>query len=144
MNIENIKNKLESKEYDFLRNNEHLGDRIILLTTGGSYAYGTNIETSDLDIRGIAIEGEKEVLGLSNFEQFEDVSTDTTIYGLKKVIGLLLNCNPNTVEMLGTKDEHVFILSEEGRLIRENIDLFLSKRAIHSFGGYATARATCK
>jgi len=42
--------------------------------------------------------------------------------------------------MLGTKDEHLFILSEEGRLIRENIDLFLSKRAIHSFGGYATAQ----
>lgn len=140
MNIENIKNKLQSKEYDFLRNNVHLGDNIILLTTGGSYAYGTNVETSDLDIRGIAIEGEKEVLGLSNFEQFEDTSTDTTIYGLKKLIGLLLNCNPNTVEMLGTKDEHLFILSEEGRLIRENIDLFLSKRAIHSFGGYATAQ----
>lgn len=140
MNVEQIKQKLQSKEYDFLRNNEHLGENIILLTTGGSHAYGTNVETSDLDIRGIAIERENEILGLSNFEQFENQATDTTIYGFRKLISLLLNCNPNVIEMLGTKEEHLFILSEEGKLLRNNIDLFLSKKAMHSFGGYATAQ----
>lgn len=140
MNAEQIKEKLNSKEYDFLRNNEHLGDNIILLTTGGSHAYATNVETSDLDIRGIAIERENEILGLSNFEQFENKATDTTIYSLKKIINLLLNCNPNTVEILGTKDEHLFIISEEGKLLRDNVDLFLSKKAMRSFGGYATAQ----
>ena len=43
---------LEKKEYNFLKDNEHLGNNIILLGLGGSHAYGTNIETSDLDIRG--------------------------------------------------------------------------------------------
>lgn len=38
-----------SEEYNFLRNNDHLGDRIILIGLGGSHAYGTNNETSDLD-----------------------------------------------------------------------------------------------
>lgn len=38
-----IKSILESKEYDFLRNNPLLKDRILFLTVGGSYAYGTNI-----------------------------------------------------------------------------------------------------
>lgn len=33
---------MNSSEYDFLRNNERLGDRIMLLGLGGSYAYGTN------------------------------------------------------------------------------------------------------
>lgn len=140
MNTEQIKQKLQSKEYDFLRENEHLGDNIILLTTGGSHAYGTNVETSDLDIRGIAIEREKEILGLSNFEQFDNKVTDTTIYSFRKIINLLLNCNPNVIEMLGTKDEHLFILSEEGKLLRDNVDLFLSKKALNSFGGYATAQ----
>lgn len=140
MNIKEIKQKLQSKDYDFLRNNEHLGENIILLTTGGSHAYGTNVETSDLDIRGIAIERENEILGLSNFEQFENQATDTTIYGFRKLISLLLNCNPNVIEMLGTKEEHLFTLSEEGKLLRNNVDLFLSKKAMHSFGGYATAQ----
>ena len=140
MNTEQIKQKIQSDEYDFLRNNKHLGDNVILLTTGGSYAYGTNIEGSDLDLRGIVLEREVEILGLSNFEQFEDHATDTTIYGLRKIIGLLLNTNPNAIEMLGTKDEHIFILSDEGRLLRDNINLFLSKKAMHSFGGYATTQ----
>lgn len=136
----NIKEELKTKDYDFLKNDTHLGDNIILLTTGGSHAYGTNIKTSDLDIRGIAIESEKEIFGLSNFEQFIDNKTDTTIYGLKKVINLLLNCNPNVIEMFGTKEEHLFMISEEGKLLRDNIDLFLSKKAKYSFGGYATAQ----
>ena len=42
-------------QYGFLREDEHLGERIIFLTHGGSYAYGTNVEGSDVDIRGCAL-----------------------------------------------------------------------------------------
>jgi predicted nucleotidyltransferase len=140
MNTKEIKAKLLSKEYDFLRTNEHLKDNILLLTTGGSHAYGTNVETSDLDIRGIAVERSIEIIGFSSFEQFENRETDTVIYGLRKVIGLMLNCNPNVIEMLGTKEEHLFVCNKYGKLLRDNIDLFLSKKAINSFGGYATAQ----
>ncbi|KEJ02512.1 hypothetical protein N496_11260 [Clostridium botulinum A2B3 87] len=69
MNIQDIKQKLNSKEYDFLRNNEHLGDNIILLTAGGSYAYGTNVESSDLDIRGIAT----DLPNMSNYKKVEEL-----------------------------------------------------------------------
>lgn len=140
MNTKEIKAKLLSKEYAFLRTNEYLKDNIILLTTGGSHAYGTNVETSDLDIRGIAVERSREIIGFSSFEQFENRETDTVIYGLRKVIGLMLNCNPNVIEMLGTKEEHLFVCNKYGELLRDNIDLFLSKKAINSFGGYATAQ----
>ena len=140
LNLTQIKNKINSTEYDFLRTNHHLGNNIILLTVGGSYAYGTNTENSDLDIRGIAIERKQEILGLSNFEQFIDKATDTTIYALRKIIGLLLNCNPNVIEILGVKEDYLFVLSEEGKLLRDNINLFLSKKAINSFGGYAIAQ----
>ena len=144
MNTYEIKEKLKSQEYDFLRTDKHLGNNIILLTTGGSHSYGTNIDTpehtSDLDIRGIAIENLNEIIGLSNFEQFINEATDTTVYGLRKVLSLMLNCNPNVIEMLGTKDEHLFICNRYGKLLRDNVDLFLSKKAINSFGGYATAQ----
>ena len=69
MELQQIKNKIDSKEYDFLRNDIHLGNNIILLTLGGSYAYGLENENSDLDIRGIAIENKNEIIGLKKFEQ---------------------------------------------------------------------------
>lgn len=140
MNTDEIKEKLASKEYEFLKTDKHLGKNIIFLTTGGSYAYGTNVETSDLDIRGIAIERSCEILGSSSFEQFENRETDTVIYGLRKILKLMLNCNPNVLEMLGTKDEHIFVCNKYGKMIKDNTNLFLSKRAIQSFGGYASAQ----
>lgn len=140
MNIKNIKEKLNSDEYSFLKTDKHLGENILILTTAGSIAYGTNVETSDIDIRGVTIETSQDIIGLSAFEQYEDRFTDTVIYGLKKFISLCLNNNPNVLEILGTNPDHLLIITEEGKLLRDNVDLFLSKRAITSFGNYATAQ----
>lgn len=138
--MEKIKELLKTESYDFLRENEHLKDNIILLTLGGSYAYGTNVKGSDVDVRGIAVERPEEIIGLSSFEQFENRETDTVIYGLRKVIFLMQNCNPNVIEMLGTREDQLIVCNKYGRMLKDNIDLFLSKRAINSFGGYATAQ----
>ena len=128
---------LESKEYEFLRTNEHLGSNICMIALGGSWAYGTNIETSDVDIRGCALNTKEEILTNQKFEQFVDNETDTTIYGFNKLLKLLSNCNPNTIEILGLKPEHYLYLSEEGKELLKNRHMFLSKRAYYSFGGYA-------
>lgn len=137
MTISEIKNMLNSLQYDFLRTNEHLGKNIILLTFGGSYAYGTNTDTSDVDIRGCALNSKEEILTNKNFEQFVNEETDTTIYSFNKLISLLINCNPNTIEILGCKPEHYFYLSPIGKELIDNRHLFLSKKCIHSFGGYS-------
>lgn len=100
MTIEQIKEMVNGSAYDFLRTNEHLGRKIIFLTLGGSYSYGTNVETSDVDVRGCALNSESDLLGLTSFEQVVNTQTDTTIYAFNKL-------------------------------------MFLSKRAVHSFGGYA-------
>ncbi len=140
MNIEQIKETLKTSEYDFLREDKNLGDNIILLTLGGSHAYGTNNENSDLDVRGCALNSKMQILTNENFEQFVNEATDTTIYSFNKLISLLSNCNPNTIEMLGNKPEHYLYVSEFGKELIDNAHLFLSKRAAYSFGGYATAQ----
>ena len=140
MTLEQIKQKIKEPEYNFLVENEHLGDNIILLGLGGSHAYGTNIETSDLDIRGIALNQKSDILTNNNFEQFVNEETDTTIYGLNKMITLLSNLNPNTCELLGLKPEHYLVLSPIGQELLDNIDMFISKKCIQTFGGYATSQ----
>ena len=137
MKIEQIKEKLQSEEYDFLRKDKNLGSNIIILTLGGSHAYGTDNEKSDLDIRGCALNSKMQILTNENFEQFVNEETDTTIYAFNKLVSLLSNVNPNTIEMLGNKPEHYFYVSPIGKELIDNAHLFLSKRAIYSFGGYA-------
>lgn len=131
---------LQAPEYKFLKEDKNLGDNIILLGYGGSYSYGTNVPESDKDVRGIALNTVDSLIGLHGSEQRIDDETDTTVYTFDKAVTLLANCNPNMVEMLGLREEHYFVLTEIGRQLIENQDMFYSKRAINSFGGYATAQ----
>lgn len=140
MTIEQIKDKLKTKEYDFLRTNEHLGNNIVLLVLGGSHAYGMNQEKSDIDIRGIALNSKEEILLGQDFEQVIDVDTDTTVYSFNKIIQLLTSNNPNTIEQLGCLPEHYLYLSDIGRELLENRKMFLSKICIHSFAGYSQSQ----
>lgn len=132
MTTEQIREMLQSPAYEFLRSNEHLKGKIIFLTLGGSYSYGTNVETSDVDIRGCALNSRSDLLGLSNFEQVVHTETDTTVYSFNKLVSLLLNCNPNTIEMLGCRPEQYMVCTDIGREMIENRKLFLSKRAVNS------------
>ena len=131
---------LEGTEYSFLRENEHLANKIMLLGLSGSYGYGTNREGSDVDFRGVAMQQPSDILGLTEFEQYVDSNTDTVVYGFNKLVKLLLDCNPNSCEILGLPRDKYMIISPLGEELLENQSLFLSKRAIKAFGGYASAQ----
>ena len=140
MTKEESRSLVSAPEYDFLHTDPHLGSRIMFLTLGGSHAYGTNVEGSDVDVRGVTLNSPQELLGLGHFEQFLNNETDTTVYAFNKYISLICNCNPNTIEMLGGEPEHYLMVSPEGQMLLDNKSLFLSQRAVHSFGGYAQAQ----
>ena len=135
----NTNELLKKSEYDFLRENPDLRD-VIYLTLSGSHGYGTNNENSDCDLRGVLIEDRKYLFGFKTFEQFEELSTDTVIYGLKKFVRLCSEANPNALELLGTEEDCIAIMTERGKQLRGNSELFLSRRVINSFGNYATAQ----
>lgn len=124
----------------------------------GSTAYGMNIKTdnyvSDEDIKAIAILPIKETLILQ--EPIETLAlhpkdfdnellfltkikepTDFEVHTLKKFMTLARECNPTIIEMLFVDDEFIKVNSPYAQILRENRNLFLSKRSIQSFGGYA-------
>ena len=112
--------EVRKPEYSFLTTDEHLGDNIAILCVGGSYSYGMNVPTSDVDIRGVAVNSARELLLANGFEQVERDDPDVVIYSFNKILNLLSACNP--------------------KLLLDNKDLFLSKVAVQSFGGYANAQ----
>lgn len=107
----------------------------------GSHAYGTSLPTSDVDTRGVFIAPPTHVLScIQNVEQAEDKAEDTVIYELKKFLGLAANCNPNIIELLFTDERNVLFIDDAWRRIREHRHLFLSKKAKHTFSGYAMSQ----
>lgn len=141
MTTQELKELLGSHEYDFLRENKYLGNNIMLIALGGSLAYGTNVATSDVDIRGIAVNDASQLFGIyQDFGQVVDTNTDTVIYSILKMIKLLIECNPNTIEILGCKPEHYIYKDKRGEILLNHKDDFLSKAAIPRFGGYADAQ----
>lgn len=124
-------------EYDFLDTNNRLNNNIMYLTLSGSMSYGTNLPTSDIDLRGFALNSPYEVLGLENAcWQVNDDATDTQIFSLSKAKDLLINCNPNTLELLFTREEDIIFMTDDAKLIRDNATAFLSKHVQRHYTGF--------
>jgi predicted nucleotidyltransferase len=128
---------------------------LIFLTIAGSHMYGLNTPESDLDIRGVCLDPVESLLGLTGFEQhifnqpdnwfshsylkeYKLESDDIQIYGLRKFVKLLLENNPNIVEMLfapSLMDRGLWIgIWKDLINMREYI---LSDKIKHTFSGYA-------
>lgn len=112
----------------------------------GSFAYGTNVQGSDEDFKGICIKPKACYFGfVQKFEQFEHMGSksdgvDKVIYSLDKFVALAADANPNIIEVLHVDDSDVLRMDEFGEELRSFKDDFLSKKAKFTFAGYAHAQ----
>ncbi len=118
-----------------------LAERTVLFVKHGSHAYGTNVEGSDEDFKGVCIPPYNYYFGfLNKFEQAESKAPDTVIYELRKFFKLAAGCNPGILEVLYCDDSDVLAASHVGQRLRACRDQFLSQKALGTFTGYAASQ----
>lgn len=110
--------------------------KIIFKAIVGSRSYGTNIETSDTDYKGIYIQDSDEILSNRYKEQIQ-VGPDECYYELGRFIQLAQSGNPTVLELLFSPKDCILVTSPEYELLRANADMFLTKKCQMAFAGYA-------
>ena len=109
----------------------------LLIVIRGSHAYGTNIETSDIDYSGIFVQSMDDILGNKYLEQINDDTNDTVIYEVRRFLELIEKNNPTVLELLNTPEDCILYKDTAFDMILENRDKFITKICSNSFGGYA-------
>lgn len=103
----------------------------------GSYLYGTNVETSDIDYRGFIVPDTEFILGLQEFNQWQSPIEDRVIYSLKTFFRQLQRGNTQFLETLFSNK--ILDLSNVGLRVLENRQLFVGKQYHRSIRGFAHA-----
>jgi uncharacterized protein len=108
---------------------------LALFARTGSHAYGTQREDSDDDFRGVFVAPRRDLYRLKRpAETFDRQDPDVTLHELTKFCKLAASCNPTVLEVLWVEPLHA---SAIGRELIGARDLFLSRRAMQTYGGYA-------
>jgi len=138
-------NDIQLKGLDAAQIERLLPEGLISLCWRGSVAHGMYVPKSDpnsiddKDVMGVYIAPLEHYLGFGRKDVYEkwEGEWDCVFYELRKFIGLLLNCNPNVLSLLWVKANGIIYENDLGRRLREHRELFVTKKAYHSFSGYA-------
>jgi hypothetical protein len=112
---------------------------LVLLSRTGSRAYGTDNENSDHDFRGVYVADLRRLFSLSGVNDSIDIDDphDAVIYELGHFARLAYKANPTALELLWSDDYESAGLGDE---LRSQRKLFLSKRVLKTYGGYALSQ----
>lgn len=113
--------------------------KLIFKAKVGSQAQGTATPQSDEDFKGVYIQNSDEILTF-DYEPFIQVNKDECYYELNKFVEMLMEANPNAIELLFTPDDCIIETSPQFELLRKHKEIFLTKRCYATFAGYATTQ----
>src|SRR5690606_219489 len=107
----------------------------------GSHAYGTQTESSDVDIKGIFALAPQAYLAINAPpDQIADERNDVSYYSLQRFLELAASSNPNIIELLYTPEDCILLDSPAMQHIRSQRSLFITRQAYDSHLGYARAQ----
>ena len=136
---------------DILRENPGLSDWCILSMYRGSIAHGTYIPNSspnsidDKDVMAVCVPPIDYYFGLNRYgsrgtKEIKRDEWDIVIYEAQKMVSLLRQGNPNVLMALWLEDKNYLKVTEAGRLLIDNRNMFVGKHVYRAFTGYAYAR----
>jgi len=124
--------------------------KIISRIRTGSHLYGLNTPKSDEDFVGVFIPTAESLLGLKKVEVVDQSTKkssstsrntaediDEKYYALPKFLHLLLQNNPNIIELLFANEKNILISSDIWEELVSNVDKIISQKIYHTFKGYA-------
>jgi len=108
---------------------------IVFECVSGSRAYGLETPTSDTDIKGVFVMSKRDFYGLDYIPQINNKTNDVSFYELKRFIELLMQNNPNILELLNTPERS--IIYKHPLMDEIKPELILSKLCRSTFGKFA-------
>ncbi len=130
--------------------NQIAEDNKILEITVGSFLYGTNTPTSDIDYSGVFLPIKEFIFGFQRVEEV-DLSVidknqagkntknaiDRKLYEFRKFVKLAMDNNPNIIEQLFVNQQNIVFINEAGRALLDERFKFPHKGLVKKFKGYA-------
>lgn len=119
-------------------------DKTHIIMTGyaGSISYGTNLPSSDVDIRGIFCSDPINIR--TPFypvrEVIDSTEEDTKYFELSHFMKLVVDCNPNIIEQLWLSDSDIILRTPAYDMLRENRYALLSSKIAFTTSGYALSQ----
>jgi predicted nucleotidyltransferase len=116
---------------DYTLDRVRRADVLLFETVAGSRAYGTDLERSDEDLRGVFVASNAMLGGLDRIEQVSDERGDLVYYELGRLVELLLRNNPNALELIAMPEDCVRFRHPLFERLRPS--LFLSKLCARTY-----------
>jgi predicted nucleotidyltransferase len=121
----------------------------LFISIVGSRLYGTNIASSDTDVKGFAFPTESELIGLDKRNKpykIENSKEDADkiegqVYTVGEYLGLCMKGNPTVIEIAFAGDEHVICSTDVGLRIACFIrETFVTKHLFKPYSAYHRAQ----
>lgn len=114
-------------------------EKIVLECISGSHAYGLNLPTSDIDVRGVFTSSVNDILTGTFRGGISDPNNDVTYTELFKFIDQISKNAPNALELLFiNRPEH--LIQRDKRFDLLTPEMVLSKKCYYTYCAYAQSQ----
>ena len=114
-------------------------EKIIFKAIVGSQSSGCSTPESDVDVKGIYMQSIDDLITF-NYTPLIEVNKDECYWEVQRFLQLLQLANPSCLELLFSPSDCILETSPEFALIYEHRHKFLTKKCLHTFGGYVKSQ----